>query len=637
MVDQQQNIDSLQSSNNRDKIVALFSTIEDTLTSQNILLKDILRINEKSLKVEKESIESENRKQKLQSVEESVISKNKKQSIGGIFGASDELTGGSKTSFLNNLFTSIGPGLTSLLGGAFSGLALSSVGLGGLLLKAIPLAVLAPLVGEFLGDFAKQGLKEILSDDLKESETLSEDKQSFIDSFGKNVRTAGTWGAIGAIFGRKFALIFAGMGLIGGALTPKANELLEKSGFDDDEVISAFGKEFKREEVAKGISTAMAAGFAVALAKPGLWKKIGIPGMVIGATIMFGDKLKKWFEEQGVNEGLSDTIVDTTSFTAIGASLGGMFGPTGLVVGAAVGLAIGLGKSIVTWLRGVKDRADASFRKQIREADEIISRAAEESRDFTPEERSILDHARDEAERRTHLAIPEEKRDEARKQSEEIGAALERDEIKLDRNDVTQKDIDERVDRALDGEFNAARALFNHALDLDKEKNGNDISMEDRRDNILKSLYDFLYDNFEGRPPQKVIDKWDNIVLKLLENNNFKTGTKGFQDFGEESLAKLHGIEAVVPRNTPAGVFLDRNFDEEFRPKLEKSFNMDPTLEKITSNAQTINSNVIYAPTSVSPVTSITQGGSSVSSVTSNSMVSTGGSESGSGLGRFAN
>lgn len=45
------------------------------------------------------------------------------------------------------------------------------------------------------------------------------------------------------------------------------------------------------------------------------------------------------------------------------------------------------------------------------------------------------------------------------------------------------------------------------------------------------------------------------------------SGTSGFQNFGNESLSKLHGVEAVIPRNTPAGDFLDQYFTDDWQVK----------------------------------------------------------------------
>lgn len=48
----------------------------------------------------------------------------------------------------------------------------------------------------------------------------------------------------------------------------------------------------------------------------------------------------------------------------------------------------------------------------------------------------------------------------------------------------------------------------------------------------------------------------------------FSDGTRGFMDFGSGTRATLHGLEAVVPRNTEAGQFLSSNFDDNWRLRM---------------------------------------------------------------------
>ncbi len=55
------------------------------------------------------------------------------------------------------------------------------------------------------------------------------------------------------------------------------------------------------------------------------------------------------------------------------------------------------------------------------------------------------------------------------------------------------------------------------------------------------------------------------------------TGTVGFEDFGNESLRKLHGLEAVVPRNTQAGDYLSKYFTDDWRAKAQPVAPMNNT------------------------------------------------------------
>ena len=70
--------------------------------------------------------------------------------------------------------------------------------------------------------------------------------------------------------------------------------------------------------------------------------------------------------------------------------------------------------------------------------------------------------------------------------------------------------------------------------------------------------------------------KYDNLIAttrEMLINElkvpeamipEYKTGTSGFENFGTESPAMLHGVEAVVPKNTMAGSMLAKTFGDDW-------------------------------------------------------------------------
>lgn len=59
---------------------------------------------------------------------------------------------------------------------------------------------------------------------------------------------------------------------------------------------------------------------------------------------------------------------------------------------------------------------------------------------------------------------------------------------------------------------------------------------------------------------QATISEANELISRL---RGYATGTNGFQNFGRGSIAMLHGTEAVVPRNSPAGEILQAFFDSQ--------------------------------------------------------------------------
>lgn len=121
----------------------------------------------------------------------------------------------------------------------------------------------------------------------------------------------------------------------------------------------------------------------------------------------------------------------------------------------------------------------------------------------------------------------------------------------------------------------------------------------------------------------------DEQIRRLEEDLlSFRGGTKGFMDFGLGTPAMLHGIEAVVPINTPAGKFLAQNFDNNFQPIMNKIAGMESAA--LHGNSAPI---VIANAPTIAPVNNNISGPTNVSSQRYTAI----GENSGSGMGRFAN
>jgi hypothetical protein len=123
------------------------------------------------------------------------------------------------------------------------------------------------------------------------------------------------------------------------------------------------------------------------------------------------------------------------------------------------------------------------------------------------------------------------------------------------------------------------------------------------------------------------------LAARMAENSN-RDGTRGFLDFGAMSPALLHGIEAVVPRNTEAGEFLDRFFNENWERITPAQQILSRSLSEVDTYAASSMQPIIINNTPVTnmPVNNIT-GGTNVTTQSNTTVIGNGGS----GLGRFAN
>jgi hypothetical protein len=103
-------------------------------------------------------------------------------------------------------------------------------------------------------------------------------------------------------------------------------------------------------------------------------------------------------------------------------------------------------------------------------------------------------------------------------------------------------------------------------------------------------------------------------LREATSDREYKRGTKGFQDFGPASFAVLHGREAVVPEETPAGRFLSQFFNEDWSPKMSRA-NLTEEVSTVASGSINMPIIVNNSPT-VAPVINNVHGGPNVSSTT---------------------
>ena len=101
-------------------------------------------------------------------------------------------------------------------------------------------------------------------------------------------------------------------------------------------------------------------------------------------------------------------------------------------------------------------------------------------------------------------------------------------------------------------------------------------------------------------------------LREATSGREYKRGTKGFQDFGPASFAILHGREAVVPEETPAGRFLNQFFNEDFSPKMSRA-NLEEEVSTVASGSVNMPIIVNNSPT-VAPIINNVQGGPNINS-----------------------
>lgn len=142
-------------------------------------------------------------------------------------------------------------------------------------------------------------------------------------------------------------------------------------------------------QVIKGVKFSDVISKVASITPEGLMKFGRVMAGAVG-TLAFGmlnfysdDIAAKIQEYTGMDKDLANTVIDDVSYIGMGASLGAMFGPRGALVGAALGFAFVIGKHIYDW---ISDSSKA-YEKTIKDATEMMdSQMKDENFVLSPEQ-----------------------------------------------------------------------------------------------------------------------------------------------------------------------------------------------------------------------------------------------------------
>lgn len=92
--------------------------------------------------------------------------------------------------------------------------------------------------------------------------------------------------------------------------------------------------------------------------------------------------------------------------------------------------------------------------------------------------------------------------------------------------------------------------------------NAADIRGDQAREEVMRGFQSYIDQNYTGDERETMQRYLDTTIRETLDGiEGYRQGTNGFKNFGGGTFAKLHGAEAVVPRNTPAGELLQMFYE----------------------------------------------------------------------------
>jgi hypothetical protein len=486
---------------NIEKFTEVFESMKDSIQRQGNILVDIYDIQKNLADLTKDNIDKQRRKEELERVERTLVngsrnSSNREQ----IIIPENRNQSAINSGFFSNLMETIGPGLGAFIGASLAGgaaMRFAAAG-GAILLKAIPLTLIAPYIGNFITNLSSIALDQIgLGSQLSESQ---------INNFTEALGGAATTGTIGLAFGRRIGALFFTGDLIRRSID---------SVFENDSIVqtiaNSFGTELSESHVGY-IGSALGAGIGLAL--PVILSKVGWVPILLGGMLLFGDRLREGLTDMlrdvfpNGAESIANFTVDAGTaamFGLTGMRMGAMFGPQGALVGAVLGLTLGLGNMALNWLSGLRDSQYRAFQEQAQEAERIIARAMEEGRALDEEEANFIRNVQSEAERRVNLNLPEEQIQSALSTIETTSGTFASQPLTAE-GGMTESQLQQRITRAARGEDGreALDEIFQYLIDR-----GNSV------ENSLELIRGMFITSSVAMNPDLAVNEQTDIVDRL--------------------------------------------------------------------------------------------------------------------------